>query len=194
MANNKKLISLFAQGYRNKEGKPVLQNRPSMEVDIQYLYDYIIGMEAKEATLAIRREEDEDKQRELKMLTLRTCTPFGTFSYRNAKGLKEPSGLMVVDIDHIDDHDELIRLRERLKNDEKYLTALLYISPRGKGLKWFIEVGDMGGLSLREFFTQVARHVAFTYGVNIDSSGKDVPRTCFLSHDPECYINPKYIH
>ncbi|MCQ2222152.1 MAG: virulence protein E [Bacteroidaceae bacterium] len=187
------VVSVFSSGYINQLGKAVLQCNPNGEMSMVDVYNYIKGEEAKLATERLRAETDVDKQREMKTLTLCYCTPFGTFSYRNAKGLKKASGLMVVDIDDVESQERLMQLREQLIHDKHFETSLLFISPRGHGLKWFIEIGDMGGKSLRDFFPVVARHVAFHYGIDIDQSGKDVPRPCYLSHDPLCYINEKYL-
>lgn len=188
-------ISLFNAGYISRvTGKPVMQNKPYIqEATLASVHEYITGNFAKRETEALRAETDEDKQKAMKMLTLQYCTPFGTFSYRDSKHLIQPSGMMVVDIDDMADHAQLLALRDALKEDRMYETELLFVSPRGNGLKWFIGVGDMGGMQLKDYFRQVARYVQFEYGVLIDESGKDVARACYLSHDPECYINPKYI-
>lgn len=187
------IVSFFNAGYINeKKGVAVLQCNPCKEVSIIDIYNYVRGDEARKATKALRAETDEKKQKTMKTLSFCYCTPFGTFSYRNAEGLKEPSGMMVVDIDDLKDEEHVKTLREALLQDKRFETELLFISPRGRGLKWFIQVGDMGGRTLKEFFPIVARHIAFCYGIDIDPSGKDTPRPCYLSHDPECYINPKY--
>ncbi|MBQ0021636.1 MAG: virulence protein E [Prevotellaceae bacterium] len=187
-------ISIFNPGYINSKGRAVMQTRPYQQtVSLTQVYKYIVGDYAKKETIALRQEQNEDKQKELKLLTLRYCTPFGTFSYRDNNHLIQPSGMMVVDIDHIDDHQQLLALRQALIHDRRFETELLFVSPRGSGLKWFINIGDMKGMQLRDFFRLVARHVQFEYGVQIDESGKDPSRACYLCHDLECYINPKYL-
>jgi hypothetical protein len=157
------------------------------------VWQYIRGPQAKRATDALRAESDEERQRTMKALTLKYCTPFGTFSYRNANSLKRPSGMMVADFDHIDDSAGLLRLRDALIQDPRYETDLLFISPRGHGMKWFVHVGDMGGMCLADYFRRVSKYVQFEYGYVLDESGKDIPRPCYLSHDPDCYINPRYL-
>ena len=189
------LMSVFNAGYiSQRTGKPVMQNKPyKVEVPITHIYKYIVGDYAKKETLELRAEKDEDKQKEMKMLTLRYCTPCGTFSYRNSKGLIMPSNILPVDIDDIKDKDTLATLKAKLPDDRRYETALLFTSPRGNGIKWFIDVSRMAEEKPADVFRKVARYVQFEYGVLIDESGKDVARACYLCHDPECYINPKYL-
>jgi VirE N-terminal domain. len=187
------VFSVFNPGYRNKSGKVVLQCTPYRDATLTEVWQYIRGPQAKRATDALRAEPDEERQRTMKALTLKYCTPFGTFSYRNANSLKRPSGMMVADFDHIDDSAGLLRLRDALIHDSRYETDLLFISPRGHGLKWFIHAGDMGGMCLADYFRRVSKYVQFEYGYVLDESGKDIPRPCYLSHDPDCYINPRYL-
>lgn len=188
------LISVFNPGYVNrKNGRTVMQCHPYKEASLTEIYDYIRGPKAQSQTAALRAEPNEKKQSLMKLETLKYCTPFGTFSYRNEKGLLSRSGMMVTDIDDVADPVTLASLREALKGDPRYVTELLFTSPRGHGLKWFIRVGDMDGMALKDYFRRVSRYIQFEYGIVIDESGKDVARACYLSHDPDCYINPEYI-
>lgn len=187
-------VSVFNPGYISKKnGKAVLQCKPYKTATLVEVWDYIRGQRAKRATDELRAETDKERQDQLKMLSLKHCTPFGTFSHRDKLGLMERSGMMVIDIDDIKDSDELERLKNLLLADTHYETDLLFISPRGHGLKWFIHVGDMGGMELKDYFRRVSRYLQFQYGIIADETGKDIPRACYLSHDPDCYINPKYI-
>lgn len=187
------VVSVFAPGYMHaRTQRVVLQCVPSHTATVADLWSYIRGTEARAATAALRAEPDAGRQRTLKALTLSYCTPFGTFSYRNTQHLLRPSGMMVADFDHIDDQHQLQQLRQALIDDPYYQTDLLFVSPRGHGLKWFVHVGDLGGESLADCFRSISRHVQFQYGYIIDESGKDIPRPCYLSHDPDCYINPRY--
>lgn len=187
-------VSVFNAGYINKStNRSVLQREPYATATVADIWNYIRGPRAKRATEALRAETDEEKQREMKKLSLKYCTPSGVFSCRNEKGLTVPSGMMVIDIDHIDSPDALAALRRQLIGDPHYTTDLLFTSPRGHGLKWFVHVGELGGMKHADCFRRISRYMQFEYGILIDESGKDIPRACFLSHDPDCYINPKYI-
>lgn len=187
-------VSYFNSGFQNKDGKAVPQNRPSRELTIEEVYHMIVSGQLKDATQAVRAEEDEKKQGEMKMLTLPYVTFFGTFTYRSNKALKKASGLMVLDIDDVDEPNRLAEIRKALINDKRYPSVLCFTSPRGHGIKDIIYVGDMDGMTLREYFQGVSRYFAFNYGIEIDPSGKDASRACYMCHDVECYINRNVIN
>src|SRR5690606_39195613 len=66
----------------------------------------------------------------------------------------------------------------------------VFISPSGTGLKILVKVDtdkDMHDVA----FEQVKNHYESLLGVDIDQSGKDVSRLCFISYDPELYYNPE---
>lgn len=46
---------------------------------------------------------------------------------------------------------------------------------------------------LPEVFAAVTNYVKATYGLVPDQKCKDISRACFLPHDPQAYINPKYV-
>ena len=55
-------------------------------------------------------------------------------------------------------------------------------------------VGDLGGFSHSNYFAAVANYILQTYGVEVDKSGRDISRACFLPHDPQAYINPRLLN
>jgi len=183
-------VSYFNPGYI-KAGRPAMQCHPCKEMTLREVYEYIISDKARSATENIRNATDKDEQNRLKLLTLSYCTPFGTFSYRKNDNLLEKSGMMVIDIDDIDDN-QLSSLKYALPKDSRYQTFLLFTSPRGHGLKWFISSDDVAPEELAGKFREVSRYVQFEYGVIIDESGKDPARCCYLSYDPDCYVFSSY--
>ena len=73
-----------------------------------------------ELTLAIRNaaaQGDEITARFLKQQTLPYVTPCGVFTRRRSDCLTEPSGLVVVDIDHLESAEETENLRQQLFDD-----------------------------------------------------------------------------
>jgi len=99
--------------------------------------------------------------------------------------------------DIVNDHDfdrlqKLDLLRSQLLQDEFFDTQLLFRSPSGDGLKWVIEI-DLSQTSHADYFRAVANYIQSTYGVEVDKSGKDISRACFLPYDPQCFINQKYL-
>ncbi|MDL2296900.1 hypothetical protein LJC68_03375 [Bacteroidales bacterium OttesenSCG-928-B11] len=110
------------------------------------------------------------------------------FTSRNDKALLKHSGLLCIDFDHL---PKLNEMKRRLLVDDYFETQLLFISPSGNGLKWIIPI-DTKGLPHNIYFTAVANYIFQTYGVEVDKSGKDISRACFLPYDPHVYINPIY--
>ena len=77
--------------------------------------------------------------------------------------------------------------------DEYFETELMFVSPSGDGIKWIIPI-DITIATQSTFFKAVANYIKKTYGLEVDQSGKDVSRACFLPHDAVPFINPKYLY
>ena len=76
--------------------------------------------------------------------------------------------------------------------DEYFETELLFVSPSGDGIKWVIPI-DISKATHQDYFRAIASYIKQAYGLDIDQSGKDVSRACFIAHDAEAFINPKYL-
>ena len=83
-------------------------------------------------------------------------------------------------------------LKKLLLGEPAFQTELMFISPSGNGLKWIISI-DITLASHQLWFTGVAGTLKEAWGLEVDRSGKDVSRACFIPYDPEVYINPEYI-
>ena len=85
-------------------------------------------------TQAIREaalQGDDNNCRMLKQQTLPYVTPCGVFTRRRSDCLTESSGLVVVDIDHLESAEETENLRQQLFDDPYLCPALVFISPTG---------------------------------------------------------------
>lgn len=78
---------------------------------------------------------DLSAYRALKQELLPYVTPCGTFGRRRSDSLLEASGLVVVDIDHLDSADEAAQLRRQLFEDPFLRPELVFISPLRTGCK-----------------------------------------------------------
>lgn len=165
--------------------RPIINTRPSANFTLLDTYNYIVGYQAKEATTKLRMIGDVKMAREFKTANFDYCTFSGVFSKRNDKNLIEHSGLLCLDFDHLKNLDAL---RAQLLEDEYFETQLLFRSPSGDGLKWIINI-DLSQTNHSDYFRAVANYLKQTYSVEVDQSGKDVSRACFLPHDPDCFIN-----
>ena len=169
---------------------PITNTKPSKNYTLLDAYHYIIGDTAKERTRKLRSFGDAKQSRMFKAANFDYCTFSGTFTTRTDKALINHSGLLCIDFDHLQNLDSL---RSQLLQDEYFDTQLLFRSPSGDGLKWVIEI-DISQTPHADYFRAVANYLFQTYGVEADKSGKDVSRACFLPHDPNAFINPKFLN
>ena len=92
--------------------------------------------------------------------------------------------------------DNLVgELKQRLIDDPCFSTLLLFTSPRGNGLKWFIPI-DLTRCDHKTWFTAVRNYLMATYGLTdkqVDKQCQNPSRACFLSHDPEAYLRTDLI-
>ncbi len=165
---------------------PVRNTIPHKNVSLVKVYTYIIGDYAKKRTEKLRSITDPKQARQYKATNFDYCTFSGMFTTRNDKALVNHSGLLCVDFDHLQNVD---LLRNQLLQDEYFETQLLFVSPSGDGLKWIISI-NTAKASHSEFFAAVANYILQTYKVEVDKSGRDISRACFLPYDPQAFINP----
>jgi hypothetical protein len=140
-------------------------------------------------TEQLRAIQAKDEARKFKASKFDYATFSGAFERRNDKALLNHSGLLTIDFDHI---TNLQQLKNQLLNDEYFETELLFVSPSGDGLKWIIPI-DITESTHQNFFNAIANYIEEVYQLEVDKSGKDVSRACFLPSDPEVFINPKYL-
>ena len=111
----------------------------------------------------------------------------GTFFYRKEKGIKRYSNLVVLDIDKISDQDTTVQDLKTAVNQLDY-TMACFISPSGDGLKVLVKtkcnIGDHKACA-----QDIQRYYDRRLSVKGDIQTCDLPRLCFLSHDPELYLN-----
>lgn len=127
-------------------------------------------------------------------------TPCGTFIRRNSKFFTSPSGLVVVDIDNLDSYQKAVEMRRTLFDDPFLRPVLAFISPSSRGVKTFVPYSNLytddQSRNIRESMNWAMEYVEMTYGSEmnnsietvqkaVDTSGKDIVRACFLSHDPQ---------
>ena len=168
---------------------PVKNTFPSKEMNLLQVYQLLKGNPFEARTTSLRNIADKTDARNYKAAQFDYVTFSGTFSKRSDSSLIRHSGLMAVDFDHVNDIDEL---KATLLMDQYFETELMFVSPSGDGVKWIIPV-DITAAAQSIFFRAVANYIKKTYGLEVDQSGKDVSRACFLPHDSAPFINPKYV-
>ena len=165
---------------------PIKNTIPHKTVSLVQVYNAITGEYYKQHTEKLRSISDTVQARKYKAANFDYCTFSGVFTARNDKSLVTHSELMCIDFDHVQNTDTL---RQALLADEYFDTQLLFVSPSGDGLKWIIEINTRKA-SHGEYFASVANYILQTYSVEVDKSGKDISRACFLPFDPNAFINP----
>ena len=166
---------------------PVTNTTPYKSITLFDTYLYLIGGYAKKRTAKLRAITDKAQARRFKASSFDYCCFSGTFTKRTEASLICHSGLMCIDFDHLPDPEGL---RQQLLYDEYFETQLMFRSPSGDGLKWIIPKG-LPEYSHSDYFDAVANYIQQTYSIQIDKSGRDVCRACFLPYDPNAYINPE---
>ncbi len=166
---------------------PVKNTVPAKEVTILDVYHHI-KYEYQEQTEKLRSIADKKKARQYKAAHFDYVTFSGVFTKRSDSALVKHSGLLAIDFDHVPD---LSALRAKLLTDEYFETEILFTSPSGDGLKWIISI-DIMEHSHKDWFTSIKHYIEETYHMEVDNAGKDVSRACFLPHDINIYLHPKY--
>ena len=116
--------------------------------------------------------------------TLPAFTVSATFKEnRKKKNIESYSNLLHLDYDYV---DNVIELKAKVVSVP--FTYAAFISPSGKGLKVLVKSDNY--LSTHTFsFNRLKEHYDGIVGVTSDNSIKDILRLCFISYDPDLYIN-----
>lgn len=114
------------------------------------------------------------------------CVTFsGTFSERLDDKLIDYSHFIVIDIDDIS-NKRLVKLKKEL-TENPYIYA--YFDGVTKGIKVLVYLSSPYKYHRDYAFYQVEEMFNNVYNVKVDPSGKNISRLCFLSYDPNIYIN-----
>ena len=174
--------------------KPITNKRPTGEpVSLFQVYYYVRSREAMAQTEALRRIADHEEARRFKAANFDYITPSGTFTYCSDASLLRHSGLLCMDLDGLGQRvEELFR---KLIDERTFRTLLLFRSPSGQGLKWFIHI-DLSRCDHRTWFTAVRHYLMTTYRLDekqVDPLCSNKSRACYLGYDPQAYLMTELI-
>ena len=171
--------------------KPITNKGPTAEpVSLFQVYQYVHTRRYLPETRDLRAIDDDDKARQYKGLHLDYITPSGIFSYCSDTSLVCHSSILCMDLDYLGESVE--KLFELLIHDPMFETLLLFRSPRGQGLKWFIHI-DLSRCDHRTCFQAVRNYLMHTYHLTdkqVDKMCGNPSRACFLCYDPDAYLAP----
>lgn len=170
----------------------MIKTNPGIKIDTKELNNWLLDTDYKKG----KNKNLDDEYKKLKS-KLPAFIPSGEFHNATNDGLDIGSynALIVIDIDDLDSN--ILEKYKSIIEKEKSI-VLGFISPSKKGIK-FIHRLDYRGLSTLEdieifhysAFLSLQKHYQHTYGVEIDTSGKDLSRKCFICHDENAYWNDK---
>ena len=133
-------------------------------------------------------QSGKEKQADELKSELLAFTTSGTFDkQRKTEFLKTYSQIINLDFDHIP-IEELESLVAKI-NDCKF-TLASFISPRGEGIKVFIKINSNAEKHAIAY-NQVANFYKTLTGFDFDPKCKDITRLCFVSYDPNTFLNEK---
>jgi len=155
---------------------PVSNIIPYSKINLLDAYNLITSSDYASCTSTLRAIDNKQEARKYKANHFNYVTFSGTFSTRNDKSLLKHSSLLTIDFDHINNVQEL---KQTLLKDDYFETELMFVSPSGDGLKWIIPI-DLTKAKQQDYFKAISNYVKKTYQLDIDQSGKDVSRACFL--------------
>lgn len=125
--------------------------------------------------------KDSQEQKAFKTSKLPGVCFAGMFEVRNDEKLLQHSGLVAVDFDHLP-QDEYERHWQTLKADKH--TFALFRSPRRDGIKCIVRI-TASAAHHRALVRGLRRYYSSAYYDHFD----DPSRLCFVSWDPELYLN-----
>ncbi len=158
--------------------------KPAGEITLEQLAADIQGGKWRpvvERLRAMTAEEYSQNKRNLPAVAFG-----GTFTRRRKDALVKPSGLVVLDIDHIAPV-ELAEAKARLTADPH--TAICFVSPSGNGLKAVFSADFSDDATFKQAYRAIANYLKEKHSLTLDESGKDVCRLCYVSHDQAAHFN-----
>lgn len=115
---------------------------------------------------------------------------------RNRTSISQYNQLLVLDIDKLS-NEQMTSLKEHFSSDP-YIFAF-WESPSKAGIKGLIHFDFGSDFPLEDVnfrhaygFKKVHSYILEKYGIEIDTSGSDVTRLCFFSHDPQLSIRQEF--
>lgn len=161
------------------------------DVDIEIVSELIRIGHNHELIKSIRhyRSLNDDYYKVLKK-ELPVVAPFGTFSYRSKNHLIAISGYLYLDIDKLVDMNEAISKKAEIIEKYGDKISMLCISSSGAGLTMFIKIDRSYSIeelsSVYSYAKTLFPDLIFDSKVGTDG---DIARGCFLSHDPDVFVN-----
>ena len=177
VANNKLMVSVY-QNFVTK-----LEDRNLVEI-FQEIKSEKYQSEINSIRYALHKGEDKTADKiKSELIGFTMSGTFGTS--RTKANLHTYSQIIGLDFDHIPvtELETLVKLINECKH-----TFASFISPSGEGIKVFIKINSNANQHTIAY-NQVATYYKNLSGYDFDPKCKDSTRLCFVSSDPEIYVN-----
>lgn len=165
----------------------------TLEAIIERILDGKRGLDEKTRECNILASTDPDSYKRYKEKVLSAVTFAGFFppKHRKAAALAGHSGCVVLDIDGLSP-SQIPELLAILAQHPYVLLA--FVSPSGLGIKIVVRVtpiptNDVEHKTAWQACVDFFENEAAEYGFEIDPSGKDCSRLCYLAHDPQAIVH-----
>lgn len=136
----------------------------------------------KKQISSIRLEKDK-KTRDALKAKLNNVTFGGTFTSRGNGNLKDHSGLACMDFDGTKDAEAL---KQELNKSKHTLAS--FVSPSGNGVKVLVKIPFVDNNDdYQDYYVKILEH--YNQPKYEDTGTKDIARACYMSYDPNLYIN-----
>jgi len=173
-------VSLFEQFTKVVENKPLSEIIKSIQNGT-----YKENVEPLRTALQVNQQDLYDKHKK----SLLAFTPSGKYvGGRTADCLVAYSHYLVLDIDHIT-FEQVQELREQAT--EIPFSVAAFASPSNEGLKIIVGV-DTDAEEHTLAYKQVSAYYSEKLNIQFDPKNKDITRLCFVSYDPDAYLNPHF--
>jgi len=161
-------------------------DQPDVAIDVNQLYEIIKdGYLEKEIKTLRKVCNNEEICHKIITAHLPAVTLSGIFSERNNKGLLRHSGLIQMELVSEENYEALF---SAICKDP--FTYLAFRSPGGKGIKLVVKIKDSAETHSDQYLA-LEQYYKTQYGVDPDTSYRDVSSVMLLSHDPGIYCNPE---
>lgn len=155
------------------------------------------GLDEKTKMCHVLAQTDKDAYRDYKEKELPAVTFAGIFpkGKRKANVLSVHSSLVVLDIDGLSEADIPLLLSELSQLPQ---VKLAFISPSGKGIKIVVLVSpvpkdDAEHKAAWQACVDFFENLAEEYGFEIDPTGKDCSRLCYLAYDAQAIFHAETV-
>ncbi|GAB5518815.1 MAG: hypothetical protein RhofKO_10660 [Rhodothermales bacterium] len=164
-------------------------HRPNAHLTIGEALEAIRNGTHRRHAERVRAIADKEQRRKAKA----SCPAYafcGRFSYVKRDGIETPSGVVCLDYDGLDDREAA---KAKLRQSPHVLAFFESISgEHSSGLKVLVPVSPPPSTNEENHRAYDAAAQALGIG-KVDSAARDISRLCFVSHDPNLFINPNAV-